>query len=379
MVWVSSQSRLSFGREDSLGSKPSAFGGSNGSSSPRLLGITNSNVSLPDKTTDVRDYNTFGHGRRRFLHKEGRFEYGPATIDFIPTTAELFYYAFTTEVFQEDLAEDGTQDTGTSGLGTHTLIPDGKGTIPSDNDSTSETTTDNSTVPPSMTLSCIVEGGTNDFRRDFEGTVVDSLNVSLNESGELTASMDFRAQDVTDHDSSSPTLWSQPSDDGTGDVQPYMFYDRNADITMMGTYDYTTNSMSSGRTWANVKSFNWSISNNLKPLYFTQSSEAQDVFTFVTSQPDFSLSMEIVPDSNLQGTDSNSVYDLLENGTKGDILIPFKRGTDDILDFVFEDAIIRSAPHPLNESGDEVTVSVEVMPEEIRVVSVDTVGQYSSA
>lgn len=365
-AYVSSQSSVAFGAESTFGTSVTP---------DRFLGITNSGLELPDLEQDLHEYNNIGTGRRRFTIVEGRDQYGPATIDLIPTTGALFYHIFGTETFEAaaNLAISSN---------VHTLMPDDKGDTPAGN---SPSTTANATELPSMTLAVDLEGS-NDFRRDFVGTVIESANVSLTENAELSVSIDVRAHDVENEDASSPSALNTPStDDSGGTPTPYMFYDRDANVHLGGTFSYTgptyTSSdlgYSGGRTWANIESFSWSINNNLKPLYFTQASDAKKVAKFVTSQPDFSLSMELVPDSNLSSQDEDAVYDMLENGTTGDILIPFQRADEDELHFVFEDAHIRSAPHSLGEEGDEVTVSVEAAVEEVRVIAIDSIAQYST-
>lgn len=362
MVWVSSQSDLAWSLESTFGTAATP---------DRFLGIMNSGVALPDLQQDLKEYNNIGTGRRRFTIVEGRDEYGPATIDFIPTTGAAFYPVFGTEAFEAD--------TPTTGVNAHTMTPDDKGDLPS-----GATTTSNATELPSFTLAVELEGSPN-FRRDFVGTVVESCNVSLTENAELSMSWDVRAQDVENEGDASPTSLSTPSnDDSGGTPTPYLFYDRGANIHLGGSFTYTGPTYSSadlgysgGRTWANVKSFSWSINNNLKPLYFTRDSNAKKVAKYVTSNPDFSLSMEIVPDAQLSSSDEDAVYDMLENGTEGDILIPFQRADNEELHFVFEDAHIRSASHDLGEEGDEVSVSVEAAVEEVRVVSIDGIAAYN--
>lgn len=365
---MSSQSRIAVGHESTPGTAVTP---------DRFLGITNSSVSLPDLEQNLSEHNSIGTGRRRFSITELEKSYGPATIDFLPTTGEFFWPAFGTETF-EDSANLGISSN------VHTLQVDDKGTTPTGN---SPSTTANATELPTMTMGVLLEGGTNDFRRDFVGTTVDSVSVSLSESDELSVSMDFRAHDVEKEGQSSPSAFSQPTSDDSGNSPPipYEYYDRSANVHLGGTFsysspDYTSSDLgySGGRTWANVKSFDWSLDNNLSPLYFTRSTDGQKVAKFVTGNPNFSLNMELVPDSNLSGQDSDAVYDMLENGTTGDILIPFQRSDGDELHFVFEDAHIRSAPHELNEEGNEVSVSVEAAPEEIRVIAIDSIGQYSN-
>ena len=360
--YVGSQARIAFAREDptqAYGTRAAAFGGTGGSTSPRFIGIANQAIDLPDKTLDVRQYRSFGTGRKWFLNKPGRRERN-GTISFLPTTAELFYYGFGAETF--------TADTPSAGINTHVLTP--------------------ANVPrlPSMTLASSLSGDP-DFMRVYTGVTVDSLSLTLSESAELTCAMDIKAKNLVDSSDSatlgwdvvSPTLFTQPTNDGTGAPMPYMFHDRAANVTVGGVYDYTGNTMtlgSNGSTIARVVGFSCSINNNLKTKYYTQSEDAQDPFNYLTSYPDFSLSMEIVPAGKIAG-DVDALYHYLESEIQGDVLIPFQAAADRRLDFVFEDCFFRTAPHSLPDDGSEIVVSVDVAPEEFRIVARDGLTAYS--
>lgn len=340
--YVSAISRLAFGREASFGAKPSAFsGGAGGSSAARFLGITNQTIDPPDQDNDIKKYRSFGAGRRWFTTMVGRQEFR-GTIPFVPTTGELFYYAFGIDSF-----------TGGS-PNVHVMYPEA----------------DTATLP-SFTLANALLGSPN-FLRCAVGCTIDSLSLSLNENAELNAVAEIIAKDVENEDDATPTLFTQPT--GASQV-PYMFYDRAANITIDGTYNYTTNAIAGGRSIARVKSFNWELRNNLDPKNFSQSTNAQKVFVILKKYPDFSLSMDVVPAGKKSG-DTDAIYDLLVAGTQGDILIPFQRSASDRLDFVFDNARIKAAPHSLSDDGGEVSVPVTVECEEIRVVARDSIATY---
>lgn len=334
MVWVSAGSRIGFGRETSFGSQQTIT---------RFLGITNQSIELPDKTVDVKTYNSFGQGRKRFLVMAGRNERN-GSLPLIPTTAELFYYLFGADTF-----------TGGS-PNKHVLAPASVVSL------------------PSMTLGVALEGTPN-FLRSYVGTIIDGADVSLSEGGELQASFDLFAKDVLDEQTGSPALFTQPS--GSGQA-PYMFYHANANVNLMGVYDYAADTgITGGKEIASIKSFNWSLRNNAKKHWYFNGAASRDPALFTTSQPDFSLSLQLMPSGKLSG-DTDAVYHLLEASTQGDILLPFFRSANDRIDVVFEDAILRSAPHPLDESGGEVVVNCTVEAEEVRVVVRDSIGQYST-
>lgn len=382
MVWVSSQSRIAYAREpnDQTNVQTTAFGGSasTGSESPLFLGITNQGFEMPDKTLEIRQYRSFGAGRRFQKNQVARNQYGPTSISFLPTTAAIFYYAFGTEYVNESSSPPTI----------HTLAPDDKNTDPTG----AGTTNSQEQKLPSLNLSFYLEDP--DWQRVWTGGRVNSLNWTLNEQGELSCSMDFVAMDVKEADTDDPTAgspspeFSQPqSDNQHSDPEPYMFFDRDAEIDVMGNYSLGSNSIdTTGQKIASVKSFNCSMSNNNNVIWYTRSSNAQKPGVIVSGAPDFSLTLEVVPDESIAdktdsaGNDLESFYHYLLNESAGDVYIPFKRdgSASDRLDFVFKDCYFRSAPHSPDESGNEISVSVEAVPETMRVVSYDEIAPYDT-
>lgn len=339
--------RLAYAREDTtqpLGTRAAAFGGTGGSVTPRFLGISDQSIDFPDKRLENKKYRSAGFGRTGyFLVKPGK-RTRPGSIPFIPTTAEFLFYGFGLDTF-------------TAGVpNVHVLSPA------------------NLPLLPTFSLGAAFEGSPN-FQRIFAGCMVDSLSLSLGEGNELRCTMDVQARKVFDEELASPSLFAQPA--GSGQV-PYMFYDRAANVTMMGTFGTNTADppVTGGRTWARVVGFDATIRNSLSVRHFSQSTDAQDP-NYYSSYPDLDLRIEIVPAGKLSG-DVDAVYDLLENETKGDILIPFQRTSTDKLYLLFTGGITAEAPHPFNEQGNEVSVSCRVDLEQYRIISRDSVAQYST-
>jgi hypothetical protein len=354
-IYVSSGSRVAFGRETTFGTK---------ATTNRKLGIIHQGFELPDLQREVRAYKSFGVGRRMQNVVQGRNE-RTATIPVLPTSGEMFYYAFGKNN-TGGTGEDFTVDTPSAGINQHVMSPQNLAEL------------------PSFSLGVALEGSPN-FLRTFTGCSVNQLQVSLSEASELQMSLDIMAKDTVDWDSASPTLFARPDLSG---IRPYMFYDRAANVTIGGTYNYTTNAMTGGRTFAQVKGFNMSLNNNLKAHWFSQDStsiDTKDPFVFTTGYPEFDLTMEITPRGKLggtpatnAGTDLDAIYDLLEEGVRGDILIPFQKSATDKLHFVFDDCMIRTAGHGLNDDGNDVTVQVSVQPSEFRVIAYDAITAYSA-
>lgn len=343
MAWISAASRLAYAREASWGTRPEAFGGTGGSGSanPRFIGITNQGIEFPDKELDVRQYRSFGHGRDFYLTHPGKVERAGA-LSFVPTNAEFLRYVF-------------GQDTFTAGTpNVHVL------------------SVLNSAVLPSFALGAALEG-IPDFLRVFLGCIVDSCEFTLDENGELQLSVGYFCKDVVDEELVTPTLFTQPTNPFTD--APYMFYDAAATIKIGGAYDFGTNIYTGGRTIGAVKGFTCSIKNNLKRNFAFGG--GQDVFRITPGYIDVDLSLQIQPSGKLSG-DTDSIYDLLEDESRYDVIIPFQRSATDRLDLVFDDVIMRSAPHNWPEDGNEITVSTTFVPESIRAVSYDSLADYDT-
>lgn len=342
MAWISAASRIAYAREASWGTRPEAFGGAGGSGSvtPRFIGITNQGIEWPDKDLDVKSYRSFGQ-RDIYLNKAGKRERS-GTLPFTPTSAEFLRYVF---------GQDGFTG-GSPNVHILSLL--------------------NSATLPSFAFGSILEGSPN-FRRIFLGCLVDSCEFSIDETGELQTSISYMCKDVVDEEQSSPTLFTQPTNPFTD--APYMFYDAGSSIKIGGSYDFVGNSYTGGRTIGMVKGFSFSVKNNLKRNFAFGG--GQDVYRITPGYADFDLTMQIQPSGKLSG-DTDSIYDLLEAETKFDVLIPFLRSANDKLDFVFDDVIMKSAPHNWPEDGNEITVSTTFVPESVRAVAYDSLADYDS-
>lgn len=333
MVWVSSGTRLGFGRQSSMASKATVS---------RFLGITNQGFEFPDKRVEAKKYPSFGVGRRPFGIFPGKIT-RPASFTIVPTTAEIFYYIFGIDSF-------------TAGApNTHVMYPVDAAEL------------------PFQTVGAY-QGGSPAFLREFVGLAYDRVRATLSEGAELQLGCDVQAYDVESEEVVSPSPFTQPA--GTGQ-RPYMFYDRNANVTVGGTYDYSLNTISGGRTWSRVRGFEWSLGNNLKVHHFSQAANSQKPGLITTGFPDFALTVELTPSGKL-AADVDAVYDLLENETRGDLLIPFYRSATDRLDFVFSDCLFTEVPHSWREDGNEISVRAVAEPEEIRVVARDSIAAYNT-
>lgn len=342
--YISAGSRVAFSRESTFGTKvsPATF-----------FGITNEDIEFPDLELDVKQYHSFGAGRRWFSQKAGRRQFH-GSLPIIVTNAQILYYAFGAETFVA-----GSPNV-------HVLDP-----VPG-------------ALMPSLTWggALVGQGGSNDFLRNFVGTSFPGFSASAPETGELTFNFDTYSIDVEDEQTSVPSLFTQPS--GSGQT-PYMFYDRDANISIGGTYDFSSAytsgyqaRYSSGRTWSRVKSFNFGLQHELKEQYYYRSTNAQNPAEYTTSYPTFDLTLQLVPAGKLSG-DTDSVYDLLMAESAFDVLIPFRKGaTTERLDFAFDNCIIKKASHGFSADGHERIVDVVLSPETFRAIAYDSIASYAT-
>jgi hypothetical protein len=354
-----------------------------------MIGILSQSIDAPDAEVDVKQYRNFGSGRRWFSSKPGR-RTRTGSMTFLPTTPEMFLYALCGR-------GDGTQSSNFEGYSV---------TGPVSTVYTHTFRQANVAKLASFNLDIEFLGNPN-FQRIFTGGQIDTVNLTLNETGELEMGVDYKFINVNNYSSTSPTLITQPLSDAYGTVYspnenpptgailaaPYMFYDRAANISFASTFNYSgasanaggTNNISSfyngypsQRALARVKSFNLTFSNNLKDLYFTQSSSAQNPFDYVVSYPDFSLHIDLVPSSQTASVGNDAIYDLLASEAAFDVLIPFTRPNGDSLNLVFNQCRVKSAPHNVPDDGGEVTVPVELSVNEFRIIATDKVPNYGA-
>lgn len=427
--YTSSTARLAFARETTLGRYVAPA---------RFLGITHQAVDPPDVSVEPLPYNTFGTtavapaggtvaARRYQTILQGKKE-RKRSITFLPTTGEFFYYGF------------GVDDFSAGAPNTHVMYPAAIA------------------VPPSMSMA-YANPGSSDFQRFGLGMVTDTIRCQLSEARELQVTWDYMARTMRGHDIAAPTLVPSiaTSDSIRSGARPYMFYDRQANITLGGTYDFSANTMSGGRSVARVRGFDWNISNQAKGHWFSNNGDrtaltgtvtvtngsaivtgagtafntdlyagahvifasdatvtvytvktvdsntqvtltvnaaaaaagagqvatrmdtdnAQDPYQFTWGRPDFDLTIDITP-AGKTSADTDAIYDLVENGTKGDVLIPFWRSSTDRLDFVFDNCLFVEGLHGWRDDGNEITVNLRVKPEETRVIARDNTAQYST-
>lgn len=374
-VYVSGATRLGFGRENNFSQlvQPTRF-----------LGLTNQGLDFPDRVEDIRQFRTFGFGPQYFTSRFGARDH-QSSLTFVPTTAEMFYY-----VMGQDTKVAGSGPGGFSDP--HIMEPVEAAYL------------------PSMSLWGAMVGAPN-FTRYFPGLVIGGFQASLSEGQELTLSIDVMARggfaDLTPTAPLTPA--GRLTDDGSGNPPtPYMFYDRDALISVMGSYDPTNHALTGGRPIATVKSFNFTHARGLHPIRtFVAASlpvggqvmpdnpaslwvagqmpdDPRHPLVFVTAGAETTLSMDVVPrgTSASVGGGRDAIIDMIQNETTGDILIPFKRfradGSFDTLDFVFEDCKIQRGNHPWADDRGETVVSVNVIVNRFRIYAKDKIQNYGT-
>lgn len=333
--YISASSQISFGAETTPGTRASSL--------TKILGITNQDITFPDKQLEVLKYYTFGGGRRpRRLMPAARTREG--SLGIVPTSGELFAYALGKDSFSSP---------------THTLTINGPGTNPA------------RAILPSFSWAATMfdDAQTRTFQRVFVGSVIDKLDFEVRKEEELDMNLSIKSLDVEDETLSSPTVPSltQPATTGVAS-RPYMWYDSTVTVY--------------GNTQARVEGFFGGINNNLKTKRYLVSGTGQNPAEYLTSNVDWTLGMDFVPAGFLSSHTGSggieSVYHLLENESVGDVSITLIRGTgpENSLKFDFTDCIFKEAPHSWSREGNEMVVPVKIEPREFTVTVKDTNSQY---
>lgn len=343
--YVATNTQVSYGLETTDGTASGTL--NPGTRSPiltKVLGITNQDAEFPDKTVDVKQYATYGTGRRYRRNMPGR-RIRDGTLNITPTSGEFLYYV---------LGRDSLSGS------THTLT-----TGPLANGSLTRA------ILPSFSLAATMfdDAASRTFQRVFLGTAIDQATFKVEETGELAADLRLKSLDVEDHDTTTPAVPSISLPTTGLSSRPYMWYDST--VTVYGVEA------------ARVQSMEASVNNKLNAKYYLTTGTGQDPFEYTTGLPEFSFRCDFVPAGFRNAhVDSSSrreaVYQLLEDETTGDVTVRLRRqaAPEDSITFTFTDCLFREAKHSWRRDGNESVVPVELTPRDVSVTVVDSAGQY---
>lgn len=287
-----------------------------------VFGKVAEDASLPDPEQNWLVQRVIGGGREPFQQEAGIREYQGGEVPIILQDGHPVAYA---------LGNDSV--TGTSPA-THTLTPkeDGK--------------------PPTQTLEAAYfgRGGGADFVRTFAGASPNSLELSMNEDDELTASLSYWAMGVTT--GTAPTTGvSVP------DVRPWLFADASSELSLFGT------------TFARFIDFSLSVENNLSegryiaPAASHPTGDSRDPYELTYGNVDYELTATLA-------IEDDALYQELTAPTAGGFqaVIEFQRsGTGDLFRITASGANFSEAPHDIPGESGRIEVEVSIQPTDLQI------------
>lgn len=299
----------------------------------RHLGKIEEETEHPDPEVNWHEEYLIGTGREMHSKAEGQYVYEGGSYPIIPFDGYPLAMLLGAETF--------TADSPSSGTNTHTLTVKGA--------------SGGGGKPPSYTIEAahFGRGGASDFVRTFNTVVPPSGEISVDNEGRLTTTLDAIALGVSE--GSSPT--STPT---MPDRDPWLFSDISSDLSFGGT------------SVARFEEFNYSLNQNSSPRHYIESTQAPDPFEICyggQASHDLTLNATVV---------DNTFYSELESPTSGGISVSFAflKPSGDKLDFSFSAANVETAGHPTprGEGAEDDTVQVEmdVIPESVTVTVEDT-------
>lgn len=210
---------------------------------------------------------------------------------------------------------------------------------------------------PSFTLNFGYAHGT-DHAIDYTGCIVNRLNIECAKGEFVKATMEFVAQNGTDHafrNYQTGAAMKKYSTVGSGSIRPYMYSD--ASVTINGI-TYTPD---------NIK---MSINNNLLSEPVLDSSNDKRIAEPIPQLREYEASMTIK-----MATDN--LYDLWETGAYigTDPVITFARSASDKVVFTLEDAILESAISPFTISDGIVLVELPLKVKKIGIVETNNINK----
>lgn len=298
----------------------------------RHLGYIEEETEHPDPEVNWLEEYLIGTGREAHGKSEGQRTYEGGSYPIINIDGYPIALLFGGEsVTAVDSDGDGTTD-----YHEHTLtVAEGK-------------------TPPAITVEATHygRGGASDFVRTFNTVVPTSGEISVDNEGRLTTTLDTIALGVSK--GTTPTSVSLP------DRNPWLFSDISSDFTFNGT------------SFARFEEFTYSLNQNSGAKHYINSTTGNDPYEILYGgQANHELQATIT-------VTDDTLYTELLNGTDGGVSasMRFTRANGDYIDFSFTATNLSQAGHatPRGEGADDDTVSVEatIIPESVTVTVTDS-------
>jgi hypothetical protein len=301
----------------------------------RHLGKIEEETEHPDPEVSWNEEFLIGTGREMNAKTEGQKVYEGGSYPVIAYDGYPLAVLLGSETF--------TADTPSAGTNEHVLTAAGA--------SAGSATP----VPPSLTVEAthLGRGGASDFVRTFNTVVPTSGEISLDNEGRLTTTLDTIAIGV--QRGSSPT-----SDPGMPDRNPWLFSDLSSGFTFDGT------------TVARLEEFTISINQNSSARHYIESTRAPDPYEILYGGQvgyEFTATVTVV---------DSTFYDELQNPTAGgvDASMKFSKANGDAVEFSLTGNNLTDAGHatPRGEGAEDDTLQVEmnIVPESLTVTFEDS-------
>jgi hypothetical protein len=302
----------------------------------RRFGFIEEETDHPDPEVEWNEQYLIGTGREQHGKDEGQRTYEGGSYPIIPYDGFPIYLLF-------GAYQSFTADSPSTGTDTHTFE-----VLGGDGGSATES-------PPTFTVEGIHygRGGASDFVRTFNTVGVSSGEISVDNEGRLTTTLDTLALGVSP--GSSPTAISS-----VPDRNPWLFSDISSNFSFDGT------------TFARFEEFTYSLNQNASAKHYVESDRAPDPYEILwggQANHELTATITVVDDT---------LYSELTSATDGGVNVNFRftRPNGDYMDFDLQATNLTEVPHttPRGESGDDDAVQVEatIVPESVVVEVTDS-------
>lgn len=298
----------------------------------RLFGFVQEATSLPDPSIDWIEERIIGGTREIFNKVEGQYAYEGGSIPITLYDGAPIAYLLGSDSVATDEDIDGNSESGTN---THTLTVLTDDIVP--------------TQTVEATYKAAASSNANDFVRTFTGAAPQSGEITMTNEEELKTTLEYIAMGVT-------TGTSQTESPSVPSRDPWLFHDTASDLSLFGT------------SFARVSDFSLSVTNNMEPGRYIESTEAPDPFEITYGITEYELNTTIT-------IDDDSVYSELNSPTADGFTaeIEFEKpSSGENLRITCDNCNISDAPHGVPAEETTIDVDVTIIPESVTVKVEDT-------
>lgn len=214
--------------------------------------------------------------------------------------------------------------------------------------------------PPSMCLEAQYNDGTDDWLRYYQGVVVTGGSISAEEEGFLKANLEIEAAYVQSPNA-SVTI---PSSVTQLTTEPYVFCE--------GVATYF------GSIYARVIDFSISVKRAFKARRYIQDTQACYPYEINFGPRDIEMSTTVVAADDISGFGTAYYEELLAPESNNTMELMFTRGASDTLKITVSNCGLKSAPHPLNPSAEDIPVALDLVAKGTDGIAIEVVDSIST-